>query len=126
MDDLCYSFSTFRSYETDGGGLVTNNHNNSNNNNSNNNNVLDLTHYQEDAKKVVEKEPSNDNVCKLSKLAASNLKPSRKGREYAISSSIIGTKRQTILRTAKRTIYTAGRPPWYDAQGQLLEPLIIG
>ena len=27
------------------------------------------------------------------------------------------TDRQPILRTSHRTIYTAGRPPWYDYQG---------
>ena len=29
------------------------------------------------------------------------------------------------IRGAK-TIYTAGRPPWYDSSGQMMEPLIIG
>ena len=32
----------------------------------------------------------------------------------------------TILRSGQRTIYTSGRPPWYDVQGQLVEPIIIG
>lgn len=25
-----------------------------------------------------------------------------------------------------KTIYTAGRPPWYDSSGQMKEPLVIG
>lgn len=33
---------------------------------------------------------------------------------------------QNILRTRQGAIYTAGRPPWYDAQGQSLEPFTIG
>lgn len=53
-------------------------------------------------------------------------KSNRKTNNYSLSKSLIGTKSNTILRTVTRTIYTAGRPPWYDAQGQLLEPLIIG
>jgi len=28
------------------------------------------------------------------------------------------TDRQPILRSNQRTIYTAGRPPWYDIQGK--------
>ncbi|KAH7643099.1 uridine-cytidine kinase-like 1 [Dermatophagoides farinae] len=35
-------------------------------------------------------------------------------------------KADRILRTAKRTIYTAGRPPWYDTQGQSKESFLIG
>lgn len=35
-------------------------------------------------------------------------------------------KYDRILRTAKRTIYTAGRPPWYNTQGQSKESFLIG
>ncbi|XP_015756197.1 PREDICTED: uridine-cytidine kinase-like 1 isoform X3 [Acropora digitifera] len=31
-----------------------------------------------------------------------------------------------MFRRSNRTIYTAGRPPWYDSQGQLKEPFVIG
>jgi len=31
-----------------------------------------------------------------------------------------------VLHTRQRTIFMAGRPPWYDAQGQLVEPFVIG
>lgn len=31
-----------------------------------------------------------------------------------------------VLRTTSRTIYTAGRPPWYDSHGQLKEAFVIG
>ena len=30
----------------------------------------------------------------------------------------VSTEREPIIRASKRTIYTAGRPPWYDSQGQ--------
>ncbi|KAG9511358.1 Uridine-cytidine kinase-like 1, partial [Fragariocoptes setiger] len=36
------------------------------------------------------------------------------------------TKDQPVLHTRQRTIFMAGRPPWYDAQGQLVEPFVIG
>ena len=46
-------------------------------------------------------------------------------RERTYSAS--GTKNQTVLRTQQRNIYIAGRPPWYDAQGQqYVEPFVIG
>jgi len=31
-----------------------------------------------------------------------------------------------VVRSGKRTIYTAGRPPWYDSYGQLKEAFLIG
>ena len=43
------------------------------------------------------------------------------------SSSIFKSVRaDRVLRTAKRTIYTAGRPPWYDQQGQSKGSFLIG
>ncbi|XP_015795956.1 uridine-cytidine kinase-like 1 isoform X2 [Tetranychus urticae] len=53
-------------------------------------------------------------------------RPSR-NRDWSISkTTILATKSHTILRSGQRTIYTSGRPPWYDVQGQLVEPIIIG
>ncbi|GBN67757.1 Uridine-cytidine kinase-like 1 [Araneus ventricosus] len=49
-----------------------------------------------------------------------------KKRERTWSSSKSGVLREPVLRTRQRTIYTAGRPPWYDTQGQLVEPFVIG
>ena len=43
-----------------------------------------------------------------------------------ISLSPPSTEREPIIRAPKRTIYTAGRPPWYDSQGQQVEPFVIG
>ena len=40
--------------------------------------------------------------------------------------SLPSTEREPIIRAPKRTIYTAGRPPWYDSQGQQVEPFVIG
>ena len=31
-----------------------------------------------------------------------------------------------VVRSGTRTIYTAGRPPWYNSQGQLKEAFVIG
>ena len=31
-----------------------------------------------------------------------------------------------VIRTRQRTIYTAGRPPWYDKHGMTIEPFVIG
>lgn len=42
------------------------------------------------------------------------------------SAAMLSTEREPIIRTTTRTIYTAGRPPWYDCQGQLKEPFVIG
>ncbi|XP_076440468.1 uridine-cytidine kinase-like 1 [Babylonia areolata] len=36
------------------------------------------------------------------------------------------TKATRVVHTAKRTLYTAGRPPWYDSHGQLKNAFVIG
>ena len=51
----------------------------------------------------------------------------RQQRQRTLSTSAaISTEREPIIRAPKRTIYTAGRPPWYDSQGQQVEPFVIG
>jgi len=51
----------------------------------------------------------------------------RRPRQRTFSTSAtISTEREPIIRACKRTIYTAGRPPWYDSQGQQVEPFVIG
>ncbi|KAG1688579.1 Uridine-cytidine kinase-like 1 [Nymphon striatum] len=55
-----------------------------------------------------------------------SLKSPRIQRVRTLSTSKSGSVREPVLRTQNRTIYTAGRPPWYDSQGQHVEPFIIG
>lgn len=33
---------------------------------------------------------------------------------------------ECVIRSNNRTIYTAGRPPWYNCAGQQVEPFVIG
>lgn len=47
-------------------------------------------------------------------------------RTRSISKSAGQSKDNSVLHTKQRTIFMAGRPPWYDAQGQLVEPFVIG
>jgi len=50
-----------------------------------------------------------------------------RGRQRTFSTSAtVSTEREPIIRASRRTIYTAGRPPWYDSQGQQVEPFVIG
>lgn len=57
-----------------------------------------------------------------SKLPKSPLK-TRTKRVRTTSSSSTSDR---VVQTATRTLYTAGRPPWYDSQGQLKEAFVIG
>lgn len=54
----------------------------------------------------------------------------RRQRTLSSNGALLGTsssrRHDGILRTLTRTIYTAGRPPWYDAAGQHVEPCVIG
>ena len=58
---------------------------------------------------------------------ASPLPGARRQRQRTLSTNAaISTEREPIIRAPKRTIYTQGRPPWYDSQGQQVEPFVIG
>lgn len=68
--------------------------------------------------------PTNEDPSRSSLL--SPLPKIRKERTWSLSKNLTSSKNENILRTKQRTIYIAGRPPWYDAHGQMLEPLLIG
>ncbi|CAG9771126.1 unnamed protein product [Ceutorhynchus assimilis] len=55
---------------------------------------------------------------------------SPKARRQRTTSLNQGTTTQSkpdvIIRTPQRTIYTAGRPPWYNSEGQKVVPFVIG
>lgn len=36
------------------------------------------------------------------------------------------SKSQRVYQSGIRTLYTSGRPPWYDSHGSLKEPFVIG
>ncbi|CAG2110856.1 unnamed protein product [Medioppia subpectinata] len=51
----------------------------------------------------------------------------RRERTLSLSKSAkSATKTDTVLRTRQRTIYTSGRPPWYDTHGQSIDCFVIG
>lgn len=56
-------------------------------------------------------------------------KSPRPGRQRTVSMSqntTISTS-ESIIRSNNKTIYTAGRPPWYDSAGESkIEPFVIG
>ena len=47
----------------------------------------------------------------------------KKGRPPAGSSS---KSKARVVHTATRTLYTAGRPPWYNSMGQMGKAFVIG
>lgn len=49
-----------------------------------------------------------------------------KRRTRTTSSSYTSAGDGPVVRSGTRTIYTYGRPPWYDSQGQLKEAFVIG
>lgn len=42
------------------------------------------------------------------------------------SSTLTSQSSESVLRSNRRTIYTAGRPPWYNCAGQQVKPFVIG
>ena len=47
-------------------------------------------------------------------------------RTRTASTSCTTADEGPVVRSGKQTIYTAGRPPWYDSHGQLKEAFVIG
>ncbi|XP_066250007.1 uridine-cytidine kinase-like 1 [Euwallacea similis] len=61
--------------------------------------------------------------------SAGSQKSPRSRRQRTVSlnqGSTTQTKTDVMIRTPQRTIYTAGRPPWYNCEGQKVEPFVIG
>lgn len=59
---------------------------------------------------------------------AGSLRSPRQRRQRATSINLNKTidATESIIRANNRTIYTAGRPPWYNCAGQQVEPFVIG
>jgi hypothetical protein len=49
-----------------------------------------------------------------------------KRRTRTSSASYTSAGDALVVRAGTRTIYTAGRPPWYDSHGELKQPFVIG
>jgi len=65
-------------------------------------------------------------VCPTADPLFRTVSPLRTRQRTYSTSATISTEREPIIRASRRTIYTAGRPPWYDSQGQQVEPFVIG
>ena len=63
-------------------------------------------------------------VRSLSLVASPAAPASTRRRPRTVSVSHVG--KSTMIQTSKRTIYTAGRPPWYDSEGTIKDAFIIG
>lgn len=50
----------------------------------------------------------------------------RRQRTTSINQGTTIRPTESIFRSNNRTIYTAGRPPWYNCAGQQVEPFVIG
>lgn len=59
---------------------------------------------------------------------AGSLRSPRQRRQRTTSINLNKTidATESIIRANNRTIYTAGRPPWYNCAGQQVEPFVIG
>lgn len=61
-----------------------------------------------------------------SAMSGQRANASGKRKRTCSTSAAISTERAPIIRTNRRTIYTAGRPPWYNKEGQHVEAFVIG
>lgn len=50
----------------------------------------------------------------------------RRQRTTSMTKSSKKTSSESVIHSHIRTIYTAGRPPWYNCAGQQVEPFVIG
>ena len=75
---------------------------------------------------ILARQQNQQNVLNSSGGDPRNQNSSFDRRKRTFSFTKSGSKADPVLRTPNRTIYTAGRPPWYNTQGQSKECLIIG
>ena len=68
----------------------------------------------------------NDNLHQVQEQQMERLSITKPRKTNQSSSIFKSVRADRVLRTAKRTIYTAGRPPWYDQQGQSKGSFLIG
>ncbi|KAL9918287.1 uridine-cytidine kinase-like lethal (2) k01209 isoform 2-T2 [Glossina fuscipes fuscipes] len=53
--------------------------------------------------------------------------PRRRQRTTSVNNqTTTANPSECVIRSNNRTIYTAGRPPWYNCAGQQVEPFVIG
>lgn len=52
--------------------------------------------------------------------------PRRRQRTTSMNNQTTANPSECVIRSNNRTIYTAGRPPWYNCAGQQVEPFVIG
>lgn len=70
----------------------------------------------------------NQRTCQRSNSSGSQVrspKP-RRQRTTSVNQNTTNCTNEAIIRANHRTIYTAGRPPWYNCAGQQVEPFVIG
>ena len=48
------------------------------------------------------------------------------GRTKRARTTSTSKAKDSVVHSGSRTIYTAGRPPWYDSHGQLTEAFVVG
>ena len=48
------------------------------------------------------------------------------GRTKRVRTTSTSKAAPSVVHSGSRTIYTAGRPPWYDSHGQQTEAFVIG
>src|SRR6218665_419112 len=52
--------------------------------------------------------------------------PAGRRRARTTSTTFTSEADGPVVRSGKQAIFTAGRPPWYNSQGQLKEAFVIG
>lgn len=82
--------------------------------------------YDDNEKSVIKDVDCRKEIKSPLSPTIDNLRPKRERTWSLNKSTKSDIKSETVLRTEQRTIYTAGRPPWYDAHGQMFEPFIVG
>ena len=69
----------------------------------------------------------NISHCDVFLLGSQKSPRPRRQRTTSMSKNItINTCSESVLRSHRRTIYTAGRPPWYNCAGEQVKPFVIG
>lgn len=75
---------------------------------------------------TVPEKTSRSNSSDSNQIRLGPPRPGRRQRTTSINQKTTANPAESIIRSNNRTIYTAGRPPWYNCAGQQVEPFVIG
>ncbi|KAK6188111.1 hypothetical protein SNE40_004362 [Patella caerulea] len=95
-------------------------------------NVFEFTNPPSSASSISDSGEDDDQTFIIKSGPKSPIKspksPTKSAAAKKKAKALLGSAKSSgrVVHSGSRTLYTAGRPPWYNSQGQLKKPFVIG